>query len=199
MNRFGEMGATCVEPLFPGVILVTEEKAVAHEHVAIAAHITSVARTTLYNHLEACGEDLYYCDTDSIYTGHTLPTSNALGGLKLECEVSSGRFIQPKLYETDGKIKSKGFSRLTPEQFEELVRGEEVQIERMYRVKELARELKQFGPKSKKFGKSIHIGRSRPKRRPTPDGGSRPWTVEEIHQKWTPAEGAGGLRPRKSA
>jgi hypothetical protein len=183
--RAGMMGSSCVEPLFPGVILVTEEKDVPHEHVAIAAAITSLARATLYEGLAKCGEDLYYCDTDSIWTGATLPTGNKLGELKLEYEVvTSGRFVQPKLYEIDGKVKSKGFSRLTPAQFEELVEGREVEVDRMFRVKEVARELKTFGARGKKFGKRIRVGASRPKRQDDGHGGTRPWTYEEIQQKW---------------
>jgi hypothetical protein len=185
----GCMYSTCVEPLFPGCILVTEEKQVAHEHVPIASTITSYARSMLYTDLlSPCGEDLYYCDTDSGLTGKTLPTGPKLGELKLEYEVSRGRFIQPKLYEIDGRVKSKGFSRLTPEQFEDLIQGREVKVERMYRVKEMAREMKRFGAMTKTFGKSIRVGASRPKRRLTADGGTLPWTAQEIQEKWTPAE-----------
>lgn len=181
-------GASCVEPLFPGCILVTEEKNIAHEHVAIASHITSLARRTLYRFLARCGEDVYYTDTDSIVTGQTLPTGPELGALKLEHEVRSGRFVQPKLYELDGKIKSKGFSRLTPAQFEDLIAGREVEVERMYRIKEVARELKGFGAHGKRFGKKVRMGASRPKRQTAPGGGTRPWTFKEIQERWTPAE-----------
>jgi hypothetical protein len=107
-----------------------------------------------------------------------------LGELKLEHEISSARFIQPKLYEIDGWVKSKGFSRLTPAQFQDLIDGKEVQVDRMYRVKEIARELKRFGAKGKSFQKSIHIGASRPKRQPDGRGGTAPWTYDQIMSKW---------------
>lgn len=180
----GYFHASCVEELFPGAILVTEEKDVPHEHVPISAYITSLARATLYRGLAPCGEDLYYCDTDSILTGQTLPTGDKLGEWKLEHEVSHGRFIQPKLYEVDGVVKSKGFSRLTPAQFQALVDGREVEVERMYRVKESARDLKKFGPATKKFGKQIRIGASRPKRQSVAGGGTRPWTYQETQERW---------------
>jgi len=182
--RDGYMSATCVESLFPGCILVSEERNVAHEHVPIASHITATARATLYRFLARCGEDVYYTDTDSIVTGQTLPTGPELGALKLEHEVVSGRFIQPKLYELDGEIRSKGFSRLTPEEFEELVAGREVEVERMYRVKETARELKTFGAAGKTFGKRIRVGASRPKRQTSGENATRPWTAQEIQEKW---------------
>jgi hypothetical protein len=184
----GQMRATCIEHLFPGAILLNEEKAVAHEHVAISSYITSLARRMLYQHMAPCGEDLYYCDTDSIWTKHDLPTGPELGELKLEYTiVKGGRFVQPKLYEIDDKVKSKGFSRLTPSQFQELVSGAEVRVERMYRVKEIARELRRFGPKSKTFGKKIQLGGSRPKRRHLADGSTEPWTYEETQTKWRSA------------
>jgi hypothetical protein len=179
------MASTCVESLFPGVILVTEERSIPHEHVAISSHITAIARATHYGFLAPCGEDLYYGDTDSLVTGRELPTGPELGALKLEFEVSSGRFVQPKLYELDGKIKSKGFSRLTPAQFQELIEGREVEVERMYRVKETARELKRFGAHGKTFGKRIRVGVSRPKRRPDGNGGTLPWTVDQIKERWS--------------
>jgi hypothetical protein len=187
----GMMGSSCVEPLFPGAILVSEEKSVPHEHVPIASMITSIARATLYGPpegpgLAACGEDLYYCDTDSLLTGKTLPTGDKLGDLKLEYEVSEGRFIQPKLYEIDGHVKSKGFSRLTSAQFQDLIDGREVEVERMYRVKEIARELKTFKAAGKKFQKRIRLGQSRPKRQSDGHGGTVPWTYREIQERWVP-------------
>jgi hypothetical protein len=180
------MVSTCVEPLFPGAILVSEEKDVPHEHVAISATITAIARGMLYRPLASCDEDLYYCDTDSLLTSQMLPTGDKLGELKLEHTVTRGRFVQPKLYEIDGKVKSKGFSRLTPEQFQDLIDGREVQVERMYRVKEMARELKMFGPKGKSFGKKMRFGMSRPKRQSDGRGGTRPWTYQEIQERWKP-------------
>jgi hypothetical protein len=184
LNARGEMSASCIEQLFSGVDLVTEEKSIPHEHVPIAAHITSLARATLYKYLAMCGEDLYYTDTDSIVTGQTLPVGDALGELKKEYDVTSGRFIQPKLYEIDGHVKSKGFSRLTSEQFQALVSGQEIRVERMYRVKELAREQGRFGPVGKTFDKRIRLGMSRPKRQADATGGTRPWTYEETQQRW---------------
>jgi DNA polymerase type B, organellar and viral len=186
--RGGFMVATCVEALFPGVILITEEKDVPHEHVPIASTITSLARATLYGALAQCGEDLYYCDTDSLLTGKTLPTGDALGELKLEYEVSKGRFIQPKLYEIDGTVRSKGFARMTPAEFNQLVEGQALEVERMMRVKDTARHLAAlggtFGARTKKFDKRIHVGSSRPKRRAVAGGGTRPWTYEETQKKW---------------
>lgn len=188
-----ETRASCVVPLFPGCILVRGEKSVPHEHVAVASHITAVARGTLYRFMALCGEDLYYCDTDSIVTKRELPTSNKLGGLKLEYEITGARFVQPKLYDlvkknSDGtetrEIRSKGFSRLDAVQFDELVAGREVEVTRMYRIKEAARTGR-FGARDKSFGKRIRLGMNRPKRRMVGDS-SRPWMWGEIQKRWKP-------------
>lgn len=194
--------ASCVEPLFPGCILVSEERSIPHEHVAIASHITSVARATLYRYMRQCGEDIYYCDTDSVVTCAELPTGSALGELKLEHRLVPGEagsvaaeFAQPKLYrmtiaEEGGtrtvQVKSKGFSRLSSMQFSDLIAGREVEVERMYRVKEFAREHKRFGAAGKKFDKRIRLGASRPKRQAEGES-TRPWTWKEIQERWRPA------------
>ncbi len=47
-----------------------------------ASYITAYARLTLFDYLLESGSELYYCDTDSIFTSHKLPTSSHLGGLK---------------------------------------------------------------------------------------------------------------------
>lgn len=178
--------SSCVESLFPGAILVTEEKDIAHEHVAIAAQITSEARRSLYRFASQCGEDIYYCDTDSIYTHHRFEDSNELGGLKLERKVPPpSLFISPKLYLAGGKVKSKGFSHLTEEKFRSLIGGDSVSIERMIRIREMARSKGRIGPELARVEKKLAMGTHRPKRRMVGNA-SRPWSVEEVDSKWVP-------------
>jgi hypothetical protein len=71
------------EMIFPGAWLEDNIVEVPHMHVPIGAHITSLARRTLFNFLKGC-EEVYYSDTDSVVTTTKLPTSKDLGGLKLE-------------------------------------------------------------------------------------------------------------------
>jgi len=82
----------------------------------VAAYVTGYARMHLFDLLKACDGDVAYCDTDSVYTGKTLPTSHELGGLKLEMELSESKFILPKLSthkDIDGNyiIKCKGLPK----------------------------------------------------------------------------------------
>lgn len=76
-------------------------------NVAIAAWITALARLKLHDHLRAGG--VYYCDTDSLFTTKTLPTSDALGALKLEYSVAEACFLLPKTYVAGTKVVMKGF------------------------------------------------------------------------------------------
>jgi hypothetical protein len=88
-------------------------------NVAIASYVTAHARIHMHRQLEACGNDVYYTDTDSIFTTRTLPTGSGLGELKLEYECSSACFLLPKTYVAEGvegkdfekKIVMKGFDK----------------------------------------------------------------------------------------
>jgi hypothetical protein len=198
----------------PGVWLTTEVEEPAHAHVPISVRITAIARQVLTRYLRQSadrGHPVYYCDTDGFATTDTHPTSDALGALKLEKRVHRGMFVAPKLYkmrvtmegETEPRwmVKSKGFSRLSPEQFDGLVEArdlrkagpgegvdyadfaaelenKEIMIQRMARIKEnLA-----FGdttPREFRFPKRLR-GVMRDKRKHYPDGSSRAWSVAEV-------------------
>jgi DNA polymerase type B, organellar and viral len=187
VEQGGIYKATCVEVLFEGAVLVTEEKEIAHEHVPIAAQITSEARRTLYKGAVTCGSDLFYSDTDSLYTHSTLPTGDRLGDWKLERRVPPpSHFVAPKLYRTGDKIKSKGFSSLTDAQWKDLIAGDEIHIPRMLRIKEIARSKSLIGPVLATLTKSLALGKHRPKRKMDLDplGASEPWDVRQTEERY---------------
>lgn len=68
----------------------------------IAAWITALARCRLWDEMQrilSSGWNVYYCDTDSIFTDAPLPGSKLLGELKLEYELQAPcHFFAPKLY-----------------------------------------------------------------------------------------------------
>lgn len=81
---------------------------------SIASWITANARMELLNWLIKSGENhAYYCDTDSVVSDRSLPTSNELGKLKLEYIGNKAVFLAPKTYAINtgmGLIKkAKGF------------------------------------------------------------------------------------------
>ncbi|NVM22460.1 MAG: hypothetical protein HWN68_11850 [Desulfobacterales bacterium] len=78
-------------------------KDVTSEHDAVfvncswIAYITAAARIRLYEAMKSVDFDVYYCDTDSIYTSRTMPQSTELGGLKLEMEAPVFYFRRCKM------------------------------------------------------------------------------------------------------
>ncbi len=180
----------------PGVWLTERKVPIPHMHVPISAHITAVARRTLFDALSLCGE-FHYCDTDGFSTTEHLSTSSKLGSLKLEKVISEGTFVASKLYRLQGRtleggewkdletetehqgVKSKGFSRPSVEKFLKLSAGQEIQTVRMSRVKELMRR-GLTKPQEATITKKLNLADAVPKRFTYPDGETRPWHVSEL-------------------
>lgn len=76
-------------------------------NVAIAAHVTSYARIHMHKLMQECKNELYYTDTDSLFTTKRFTDSKNLGDLKRECEYESACFLLPKTYIATGKVKQK--------------------------------------------------------------------------------------------
>lgn len=67
-------------------------------HPEWATHVTAYARHELYGWFEEVGlENVFYCDTDSIYTSSTLPTGSEMGQLELEWS-GTVEFVREKCY-----------------------------------------------------------------------------------------------------
>lgn len=191
----------CMTQLIPGVWLLDQELEVPHEHVPISAHITALARKNLYEHMLPCDE-FYYCDTDGFATNEpNLPTSDKLGGLKLELSFRDAEFLSPKVYRIDKKVKAKGMSladkRQLPDGLSEIDRKERlgeialsrwlklregltVEAERMSRIKELYRSGSTV-PVTRIIEKQLRFA-SRPKRHMFKDGSSEPWNVDVLEK-----------------
>lgn len=76
-------------------------------NVAIAAHVTSYARIHMHRLMQQCDGELFYTDTDSLFTTRDFPDSKNLGDLKRECSYDSACFLLPKTYIATGKMKTK--------------------------------------------------------------------------------------------
>ncbi len=81
-------------------------------NIPIVIYITSLARTVLFNYIQKC-DDIYYCDTDSVFTTTELNISEDLGAMKLEKTIDEAYFLRPKVYacrmQDKELIKAKGF------------------------------------------------------------------------------------------
>jgi hypothetical protein len=72
-------------------------------------YVTAYGRLELYELFEQVGfDEVYYCDTDSLFTTKLLKEGLKLGELKLEYKIKSGIIIKPKFYEINGIVKAKG-------------------------------------------------------------------------------------------
>lgn len=86
-----------IEGLFLGKKKVSLDS--TFSNVAIAAWVTSLARIHMHKQYMIAPEDLYYTDTDSIYTTHKYESDDKnLGKLKFEYNVRRGIFLLPKTY-----------------------------------------------------------------------------------------------------
>lgn len=82
--------------------LYSKEKTIrCYSAPAISSFVTSYARLRLYYYFELAGFDnIYYTDTDSLFTTTKLENSTNLGEMKLESELHSACFLLPKTYST---------------------------------------------------------------------------------------------------
>ena len=172
------------ERLFPGAILITEDRPIAHEHVPIASHVTANSRrlisNILYDAQAQCGDIPAYTDTDCVVTRAVLKCSDKLGDLKLERDIKVGEFFAPKFYRIDGHVKAKGFSGITSDGFQLLVDGYAGQFERQARPREMLRRC-DLTPRRLHIPKQLRFRVEDEKRVFSKDGdSSRPYTVKEI-------------------
>lgn len=76
-------------------------------NVIWSAYTTSLARIKLFDYIRSCAE-IFYTDTDSLFTTDIFPVSTELGGLKLEGTYANAEFKGNKIYVVDQKAKAKG-------------------------------------------------------------------------------------------
>lgn len=88
-------------------------------NVAVSAWVTSASRVFMHRKYMEDLENLYYTDTDSIFTTSKYKDEPGLGGMKLEYDCTSICFHLPKTYRAEGingdpllsKVTMKGFER----------------------------------------------------------------------------------------
>ncbi|MGV9205967.1 MAG: DNA polymerase [Promethearchaeia archaeon] len=102
---------------------------------AISTAITSLARLELWkwiNKAEKMGNNVYYCDTDSIITDGKFPSKyvdkKELGALDLEKTAKEGIFLSPKVYalrkeKNKAEFKAKGIDKSCRFEWEDFVKG----------------------------------------------------------------------------
>src|SRR5690242_8160865 len=92
-------------------------------NVLWAAHITAAGRVLLQGDLEAAGESLVYCDTDSIHSLKPIESMDGVPGmLRSTGFFEVGLYLGPKLYRLeshDGSrtVRAKGIPRRAAEDY----------------------------------------------------------------------------------
>ena len=95
------------------VDLTSIQEPMAHCIPIWAVYVSAYGRVKLHQTMMK-HPDVIYCDTDSLITHDTIPTSGQLGELKLEHNVSEGWVVRPKMYcfidddSKDEQVKLKG-------------------------------------------------------------------------------------------
>lgn len=145
------------------VMLEQDDGFAIHTNVIWSAYITSICRDVLFKHMvnsAVNGNEILYCDTDSIFIkGGKPPETHQtnLGALKLEDHFSYFRAYLPKtyVYEVDGSrtYKAKGVPK---EQRERFMIESYVEYRKPMKIREAMRRT-DFGEKNKdlKIGKKV--------------------------------------------
>lgn len=169
-----------------GMCFYFSESRSLHILPSIASAITSRARLHTLDYLRKAGE-VWYTDTDSVFTTSEIPVSDRLGDMKLE---GTGTFRPYRLkeYTFDGHIALKGVpltrdDEVTGEKVEDLtlakmyLSGQEIRLSRMAGFNE---SLNANLPAVRRVEVKRRFRQPFEKRARTVGGGTRPWRVEEI-------------------
>ena len=160
----------------------------------ISAAVTSKARLHLLSRLNS---NIYYCDTDSVFTTDVIDTNKEIGGWSLVGE-GECRFWQPKLYKFKGVWKSKGLEQqcecghlhkgkcpqcgcehFTDVKIDAFVNGD---INRVTRRKSIKEALRDGGRATMDVIIEKKLRESRPKRAWVNEQETRPWDIKELEK-----------------
>jgi hypothetical protein len=137
----------------------------------ISSAVTSKARLHLLGKLNS---NVYYCDTDSVFTTDIMPTSKELGEWSLVGE-GECQFWQPKLYKFKGEWKAKGLDRT--QSIDAFVNGD---INKVIRRKSIKEALRDGTPAAMDVIIEKRLRESRPKRAWVDEQDTRPWNINEL-------------------
>jgi len=102
-----------------------------------ASYTTAKAR--IHMHKVMSNYEVYYMDTDSAFIKGVMETGKELGAMKLEYADATCIFIRPKMYVVETKdeikVKVKGLSRATREDFNKILEHEEVFKQQFIKMK----------------------------------------------------------------
>ena len=139
----------------------------------LSSAVTSKARLHLLSRLN---NNIYYCDTDSVFTTDLLHTSKEIGEWSLVGE-GECQFWQPKLYKFKGEWKAKGLDR--SQSIDAFVNGD---INKVIRRKSIKEALRDGENACMDVIIEKRLRESRPKRAWIGENDSRPWNINELEK-----------------
>jgi len=137
----------------------------------ISSAVTSMARLHLLSRLN---ENVYYCDTDSVFTPESLDTGKEIGEWSFVGE-GECQFWQPKLYKFKGTWKSKGLDK--EQSIDAYIQGD---VNTVIRRKSIKEALRDGTPATMDVSIEKRLKESRPKRVWVNEQDTRPWDIQEL-------------------
>lgn len=142
----------------------------------ISSAVTSKARLHLLSRLN---QNIFYCDTDSVFTTDTLTTGDEIGEWSLVGE-GECQFWQPKLYKFRGQWKAKGLDTKT-QSIDAFVQGD---INTVIRRKSIKEALRDGTDACMDVTTEKRLRDSRSKRAWLSNNqDTRPWDIKELEKK----------------
>lgn len=141
-----------------------------YANIIWSAYVTCYGRLRLLKHLRSCS-DVYYTDTDSLFTPDSLPVSTKLGNLKLEGTYKKVTFVGNKLYTLDNISKAKGVPKNVAKDF---IRTGRAVYRRPARFRESRRS---FLTANVWYEVEKRLHKEYTKRKILKDGSTEPWDI----------------------
>lgn len=160
---------------------MTMEGRASYVNVIWSAYVTCYGRLKLLKALRSVS-NIFYCDTDSLFTFDELETGKELGALKLEGSFSKCKFLGNKIYTlTDGKgkveEKAKGVNKSVAGDF---IRTGRAVYRKPMRYRESRKSL--GGKANKWYFVEKELKKKYEKRKINLDGTTRAWDLQEYYQ-----------------
>lgn len=181
-------GNRVIYPLPEGMAYYYRHSSARHILPHIAATVTARARLTLWDHLQTAGQ-IYYTDTDSIWTVRDLGVSLDIGGLKLEGRGDFHAYgLKEYRFRRDYHLKGVPLGITDPEtgerrQNRELarryLRGDQIKISRRAGILESLRR----GLPAVRRVETVRQRRVKIEKRARAGVDTRPWDASEIEEK----------------
>lgn len=111
-------------------------------------YTTAYARHRLYQYInKVAPKNVYYCDTDSLFTSKYIETSDRIGEMKFVCKINDGILIKPKMYVINKIPRCKGVNALDYDRFMNILYSQKILLNKFSKFKESNRRKLSYNEK----------------------------------------------------